>query len=95
MNYQVTGKDRKRLVGVISETISEQVRYAGTPTYAYHIGDFTVTRYGVLEFDSASADEEKIRERYFKKKDSVEEFYGNYYTDFDARLKWRAFEKNI
>jgi hypothetical protein len=61
INYNVTGEKRKEMVKIISEAISEPKKYAGASTYAFHIGAFTVTRYGVLEFDSAGTDESQIK----------------------------------
>jgi len=61
INYNQTGDNRKKMVGLISESISEPVQYAGAPTFEYHIGAFAVTREGILEFDSAKTDLEQIR----------------------------------
>ena len=56
--YNVSGKDRKKLVNIIAETISETANYANAPTYNFHIGEFTVTREGILEV--GNVDEEQI-----------------------------------
>ena len=56
--YNVSGKDRKKLVNIIAKTISETANYSNAPTYAFTIGAFTVTREGVLEV--GNADEEQI-----------------------------------
>lgn len=45
--YKAT--DRKLLVKAISELTGEKAIYMKTPTYAYKIGDYTVTREGNLE----------------------------------------------
>ena len=45
--YKAT--DRKLLVKAISELTGENAIYMKTPTYAYKIGDYTVTREGNLE----------------------------------------------
>ena len=45
--YKAT--DRKPLVKAISELTGEKAIYMKTPTYAYKIGDYTVTREGNLE----------------------------------------------
>lgn len=47
--YKAT--DRKPLVQAISEFTGEKAIYLKTPTYAYQIGCFTVTREGNLAFD--------------------------------------------
>ena len=53
INYNVTGNERKALVKVISEATGEKAVYKFTPTYAFDIGVFTVSRYGVLEYDDS------------------------------------------
>lgn len=50
-NYKVQGKDRKNMAQLIGNWLNVEVTYAGIPTYAYRIGDFTVDRNGSLEFD--------------------------------------------
>lgn len=54
IDYNVTGNDRKALVKAISDATGEKAVYKFTPTYSYEIGAFTVTRYGVLEFDDGT-----------------------------------------
>ena len=49
INYNA--QDRKQLVKAISEFTGTKAVYMKTPTYAYRIGDFTVTRDGNLEFE--------------------------------------------
>ena len=49
-NYNVTGSERKALVKAIADHLGEKAVYLRTPTYAYQIGDFTVTKDGTLEF---------------------------------------------
>lgn len=60
-NYNVQGKEKKALVNIIAEVISEEAVYAKPPTYAYHIGAFTVTREGVLEFDCTETDKAQVK----------------------------------
>mgnify|MGYP000280052035 CR=1 FL=1 len=49
MNITLNATDRKPLVKAISELAGEKAVYMKTPTYAYKIGDYTVTREGNLE----------------------------------------------
>lgn len=49
MNITLNATDRKPLVKAISELTDEKAVYMKTPTYAYKIGDYTVTREGNLE----------------------------------------------
>ena len=58
IHYNVTGEQRKAMVKVIAETTSAQAKYMRTPTYAYEIDYFTVTRDGTLEFSDRSDSEE-------------------------------------
>lgn len=44
MNITLNATDRKPLVKAISELTGEKAVYMKTPTYAYKIGDYTVTR---------------------------------------------------
>ena len=49
MNITLNATDRKPLVKAISELTGEKAVYLKTPTYAYKIGDYTVTREGNLD----------------------------------------------
>ena len=49
MNITLNATDRKPLVKAISELTGKKAVYMKTPTYAYKIGDYTVTREGNLE----------------------------------------------
>ena len=51
-------QDRKPLVKAISEFTGADAVYMRTPTYAYQIDYFTVTREGNLEFDDRADSEE-------------------------------------
>lgn len=48
INYGAT--DRKKMVNAIGEALEEKPVYLGTPSCAYQIAEFTVTRDGSLEF---------------------------------------------
>lgn len=51
MTIYYKAQDRKPLVKAISEFTGADAVYMRTPTYAYRIDYFTVTREGNLEFD--------------------------------------------
>ncbi len=51
LNYNVSGADRKRLVKVIGETLGITPRYMGTPSFAFQIGGYEVSKHGVLSFE--------------------------------------------
>ena len=58
MTIYYNAKDRKPLVKAISEFTGADAVYMRTPTYAYRIDYFTVTREGNLEFDDRADSEE-------------------------------------
>lgn len=58
MTIYYNAQDRKPLVKAISEFTGADVVYLRTPTYAYRIDYFTVTREGNLEFDDRADSEE-------------------------------------
>ena len=52
VNYNVTGTRRKAMVQTVSEALGGwEVSYLGAPTFAYRVGDFEVTKDGILVFD--------------------------------------------
>ena len=46
--YNVTGSDRKRVVGVIARTLDAKAVYQGMPSMAYQIGAITVDKEGTM-----------------------------------------------
>lgn len=58
MTVYYNAQDRKPLVKAISEFTGADAVYMRTPTYAYRIDYFTVTREGNLEFDDRADSEE-------------------------------------
>lgn len=58
MTIYYNAQDRKPLVKAISEFTGADAIYMRTPTYAYRIDYFTVTREGNLEFDDRADSEE-------------------------------------
>lgn len=58
MTIYYKAQDRKPLVKAISEFTGAKAVYMRTPTYAYRIDYFTVTREGNLEFDDRADSEE-------------------------------------
>lgn len=61
INYNCTGSDRKKLVAAIAEITGAQAKYCGAPTFAYHVGSFTVGKNGALSFDDR-ADSGKVEQ---------------------------------
>lgn len=48
INYNVTGTERKSLVGAISQELNAQTKYLGMPTAAYEVGGYTIDKTGTL-----------------------------------------------
>lgn len=61
MEFNVTGDRRKEIVKAIETILGERAVYMRLPTYAYRIGDFTVTKDGTLEYGDET--DRKIAER--------------------------------
>lgn len=51
INFNVSGKDRKRLVELISEITEAPAKYLGVPSCAYQVDHFTIGKNGELTFD--------------------------------------------
>lgn len=47
-NFNVTGTERKKLAGVISEILNTPTNYLGAPTFAYEIGNYTIDKNGTV-----------------------------------------------
>jgi len=62
--YHVTGEQRKEMVAALENVLGECAVYMRLPTYAYRIGDFTVTKDGALEYGDET--DRKITERVIK-----------------------------
>ncbi len=48
INYDVTGKERKKLIAVISQELNETAKYLGTPTFAFEVGGYHIDINGVV-----------------------------------------------
>jgi hypothetical protein len=46
--FNVTGSERKRLVGAISEILDTPMKYLGAPGFGYEVGDYTVDKGGMV-----------------------------------------------
>lgn len=68
INFHVTGKERKALAEALSEITFSEAAYAGAPTFAYRVGDYTVDKNGVIFYPPTLAQEavalviEKLKE---------------------------------
>ena len=48
LNYNVTGSERKSLVGAISTALNTPTKYLGAPTFVYEIGRYHIDKTGTL-----------------------------------------------
>ncbi|MEI7539440.1 MAG: hypothetical protein WCJ36_01565 [Candidatus Saccharibacteria bacterium] len=48
VKYNVTGSERKALVGAISEILGREIIYKGAPTFAYTVSDYLIDKNGTL-----------------------------------------------
>lgn len=46
--FNVTGTDRKRLAGAISEILNTPMKYLGAPTFAYEVGSYSIDKNGTV-----------------------------------------------
>ena len=57
IRYDVTGKDRKRLAKALSKITLWEAEYAGAPSFAYKVGNYTIDRNGAIECPSSATRE--------------------------------------
>ena len=48
LNYNVTGSERKALVGKVSTILNAPTKYLGAPTFAYEVGGYRIDKAGTL-----------------------------------------------
>jgi hypothetical protein len=48
LKYNVTGSERKSLVGAISTALDSPTKYLGAPTFAYEVGSYHIDKVGTL-----------------------------------------------
>ena len=46
--FNVTGTERKKLAGAISEVLNTPIKYLGAPSFSYTIGDYTINKNGTV-----------------------------------------------
>jgi hypothetical protein len=47
-SYNITGPERKQLVGAISKILNQPIHYNGAPTFSYQVGEFTINKHGTI-----------------------------------------------
>lgn len=63
LHFNVTGDRRRELVKVMERTLGQKGTYLGTPSMAYQIGDYAVSKDGTVTWeDMADSDGEKMKQ---------------------------------
>ena len=60
-DYNVTGKERRRLAETVAKEIGVDAIYLGAPTFAYQADQFLITKDGALEFEDDRGGDEAER----------------------------------
>jgi len=58
LKYNVTGSERKSLVGAISTILDAPTNYLGAPTFAYEVGGYHIDKNGTVSFDDLTDSDE-------------------------------------
>lgn len=86
--YDVTGPDRKKLVSKISEITGIAAIYKGAPSFAYQIGDYTISKDGTLSWpDFNDADTKFLSQREYLIELLMKEGFEPKYPDRDEETK--------
>lgn len=73
IDYGMLGGRRKELVQALSQITGEKAKYQGTPSCAYKVGDYIVTRNGELEGNISKELIEELRARGYRPRGDIEE----------------------
>ena len=60
LHFNVTGAERKRLVGIIEKAAGQKAVYLRVPTCAYQAGDYNVGRDGTVTFPDGTEGSSKV-----------------------------------
>lgn len=63
--FNVTGAERKRLAGAISEILSAPMKYLGAPGFGYEVGGYTVDKDGTVNGERSDTLLDALTERGF------------------------------
>lgn len=58
VRFNVTGSERKTLVGAISEILGQEISYKGVPTFAYTVSNYLIDKDGTLSYPDDHSHEE-------------------------------------
>ncbi len=91
LNYNVTGSERKALVGAVSKALNAPTKYLGAPTFSYGVGGYHIDKTGTLTgadnpdlkaalhlagFDADGGDHEYDEPYYSNQEQSGENYHG-------------------
>ena len=86
--YDVTGPDRKKLVSRISEITGIAAIYKGAPSFAYQVGDYTISKDGTLSWpDLNDADPKLLSQREYMIELLMEEGFEPSYPGYEEDTK--------
>lgn len=60
VSIKVTGLERKQVASVIADTIGEQPKYAGAPSFNYNAGGWTIDKQGIVSTPEMGIKEEHV-----------------------------------
>lgn len=81
--FNVTGTERKKLAGAVSEILNQPTKYLGAPTFAYEIGDYRIDKQGTDELD-------RIVKKLYEDNATgrvTDDFFDKMFIDYDAEQK--------
>lgn len=61
VNYNVTKDEKKRLVKAVAEITGQETKYLGVPSFTYLIGEYEVSREGILTIPDGTDQDEADR----------------------------------
>jgi hypothetical protein len=82
IRFNVTGRDRKRLVGAISQATNSPTKYLGAPTFAYEVGNYRIDKNGEVTGNDNELLVGELAEQGFS---GIAE-YENTYQEGEARI---------
>jgi hypothetical protein len=74
LSYNVTGQERKSLVGAISSALNAPTKYLGMPTAAYEVGEYAIDKQGTVTGPDSLDLEETLRQAGFEANCNTSEY---------------------
>lgn len=83
VSYNITGTERKSLVGAISTATNSPTKYLGAPTFAYKVGNYHIDKNGTV---TGNDNELLVAELAAQGFTAAEVVYENTYNEVDERI---------